>query len=223
MTYGMGGDAGGPQNQWSGYGYEPEAKRGASGGVIALFALVAVLVIALLGAVAYLFLRSGGVDGQSAAPAAQSVVTSSQVTAVSTSAQEPITETAYTTPPQRETVTVTRSAQPQAPVGSYPSGADSSGWTSNTQSRCNAGDAATMIGRTAQASFSICVNPDNGRYYYRGSASGSGVEVDDPSVSGSTATVRNNGVIYSISPSGMVIYEGGAVISSQPMVDFWVG
>ena len=79
-----------------------------------------------------------------------------------------------------------------------------------------------MIGRTTQASFSICINPDNGRYYYRGSAGGSGVEVDDPQVSGATATVRNSGVVYSISPSGIVIYEGGAVISDQPMVDFWV-
>lgn len=223
MSYGMGGDAGGPHNQWSGYGYEPEPKRGASGVVIALIALLTVLVLALLGAVAYLVLRSGGVNGEKVTTAGQATATSSEVTAAQTTAQEPVTETAYTTAPQRETVTVTRPAQPQAPNGSYPSGADSSGWTSNAQSRCNAGDPAAMIGRTTQASFSICVNPDNGRYYYRGSASGSGVEVDDPSVAGSTATVSNNGVIYSISPSAMVIYENGAVISSQPMVAFWAG
>lgn len=206
-----------------GYGYEPQPQRGTSGVVIGLIVLASILLVALLGAIAYLFLRPGGVDGD---PGGQSAAhaTSSQVNATPTASNAPVTETEYTTPPEQETVTVTRSAQsPQVPVAGYPAGADSSGWTSNTQARCNAGDPATMIGRTTGASFSICMNPDNGRHYYRGSASGSGVEVDDPMVAGATATVRNNGVVYSISSGGMIIYENGAVISSQPMVDFWAG
>jgi hypothetical protein len=80
-----------------------------------------------------------------------------------------------------------------------------------------------MIGRTTQSAFAICVNPDNGRYYYRGSAGGAGVEVDDPVVAGDYASVSNNDVVYSIDPGGMLIYQGGVLISDQPMVDFWAG
>lgn len=205
------------------YGHEPESRRGASAAVIVLITLLAVLVVALLGVAAYLFLRPDGVTGGSDAQGVAATSSSSTVAPPPTTAQDPVTETTYTSSPERETVTVTRPAQrPSAPAASYPVGADSSGWTGNSQSRCNASDPAAMIGRTAQAAFSICTNPDNGRYYYRGSASGSGVEVDDPVVSGGTATVSNNGVVYSISPGGMVIYENGAVISSQPMIAFWV-
>ena len=80
-----------------------------------------------------------------------------------------------------------------------------------------------MIGRTAQASFSICTNPDNGRYYYRGSAGGAGVEIDDPVVTGTYASVTNNNVLYWIDASRMQIYEDGELISRQPMVVFWTG
>lgn len=229
MTYGTGGGygggSGGPYQQWSPHGYDtwPEQRGGVSAGLIVLIALLTVVVLALLGVVAYLFLRPGGVSGTPDEQAVAASSSSSTPPAPSTS-REPVTETAYTTPPEQETVTVTRPAErPPNPGTAYPAGADRSGWTSNTQSRCNAGDPAAMIGRTSQASFSICVNPDNGRYYYRGSASGSGVEVDDPVVSGASATVTNNNVVYSISSGGMVIYENGEVISSQAMVDFWVG
>ncbi len=215
MTYdGRGGGA-----DWA--GYQPEQQRGISGPMTAFIALLAVLVLALLGVAAYLFLRPGGSSGDGRAQGV--VASSSSSTTAAQPPQSPVTETAFTTPPQRETVTVTREAPAPRPTSSapYPSGADYSGWLDNRQARCNAGDPAAMIGRTTQASFSICINPDNGRYYYRGSAGGSGVEVDDPVVAGDSATVTNNGVVYSISPAGMVIYEDGAVISDQPMVSFW--
>lgn len=212
---------------WQGEALQPEARRGGSGVVLALITLLAVLVLVLLGAVAYLFLRPGGVSGetpgQAAASSSSSSTSSSSRSTSSTRAR--VTETAYTTPPERETVTVTRPAPGtrSQQYGGQPAGADYSGWVSNSQARCNAGDPATMIGRTTQASFSICTNPDNGRYYYRGSADGAGVEVDDPAVSGTSATVRNGDVVYSIDSAGMKIYQGGALISSQPMINFWVG
>lgn len=214
---------GGPRQEWQGHGYQPEPQRGAPGAVIALIALLAVLVLVLLGATAYLFLRPGGISGDTSG---QEMVATSSSPSPTDPAQPPVTETAYSTPPERETVTVTRPAPgARSPQGSsaYPVGADGSGWTDNRQARCNAGDPAAIIGRTTQASFSICINPDNGRYYYRGSAGGAGVEVDDPVVSGAYATVSNNNVVYSIDPGGMEIYEGGVLISSQPMVDFWAG
>ena len=87
----------------------------------------------------------------------------------------------------------------------------------------DAGDPAAMIGRTTQASFSICVNPNNGRYYYRGSSGGAGVEIDDPTVTRTGAVVTNNDVLYSIDASEMSIYQGGELISSQPMLVLWTG
>ena len=35
--------------------------------------------------------------------------------------------------------------------------------------------------------------------------------------------MSNNDVVYSIDPGGMLIYQGGVLISDQPMVDFWAG
>ncbi len=216
MTYGSGGGWGDPDQEGSGYGHSVEPRRGASGAVLVAVTLLAVLVLLLIGLFAYLLLRPGGLTGPSAGQAA---ATSSTVRS------EPATETAYATPEERETVTVTRQApqqesRPPSSAG-YPVGADRSGWTTDSQARCNAGDRAAMIGRTTQASFSICVNPDNGRYYYRGSSGGAGVEVDDPAVSAGSATVSNNNVVYSIDAGGMTIYEGGQVISTQPMIEFW--
>lgn len=231
MSNGWDDGTGGPQQeyqqpeyqQWQGHGYQPEPPRGGSGAVLALIALLAVLMLVLLGAVAYLFLRPGGLSGD---PSGQAMAVGSSSTAPSATATAPLTETVYTTPPEPETVTVTRPApgarSPRQAVG-YPAGADSSGWASDRQARCNAGDPSAMMGRTSRSAFSICVNPDNGRYYYRGSSGGAGVEVDDPVVSGNSATVSNSDVVYSIDSAGMTIYQGGTLISSQPMLDFWVG
>ena len=208
--------------QWQGYEYQSEPQRQGSGPVIAVVTVLAILVLALLAAIAYLALRP---EGTPVSQQGQAVAASSSSSSPSQSSRPRVTETAYTTPPERETVTVTREAPrtgAQRSAGT-PAGADSSGWISNSQARCNAGDPAVMIGQTTQASFSICTNPDNGRYYYRGSSGGSGVEIDDPVVSGRSATVVNNGVMYSIDSSGMRIYEGGELISSQSMVAFWVG
>lgn len=205
--------------QWQGRGYQPEPQRNRSGPVIAAVAFLGILVLVLLAAIVYLALRA---DRTSAIQQGQAAATSSSSSSAPSS-RHPVTE--YTTPPEQETVTVTREAPRTRPQGSadFLAGADSSGWTSNSQARCNAGDPAAMIGRTTQASFSICVNPDNGRHYYRGSSGGSGVEIDDPGVFGRSATVTNNGVMYIIDPSEMLIYEDGELLSRQPMIEFWVG
>lgn len=232
MANGWDDGTGGPQQeyqQWQAHGYQPEPQRGGSGAVLALIAVLAVLMLVLLGAVAYLFLRPGGLSGDMSGQAMEvdsSSSTAPSAMAPSGAATAPVTETVYTTPPEPETVTVTRpapGARSSRQATGYPAGADSSGWTSDRQARCNAGDPSAMMGRTSRSAFSLCVNPDNGRYYYRGSSGGAGVEVDDPVVSGNSATVSNGDVVYSIDSVGMTIYQGGAVISSQPMVDFWVG
>ena len=224
MTYNSGDGRWGPDGKWHTSDYEPTPRRGTPGAVIALVAVLTVLAVGLLGAIAYLALRPGGIPGDGPGVAAAQSSSSSSSPSTSTP-PPPVTETAYTTPPPRETVTVTREAPaPRLPRGGgQPAGADSSGWLSDSQARCNAGDPAAMIGRTTQASFSICVNPDNGRYYYRGSSGGAGVEIDDPTVTRTGAVVTNNDVLYSIDASGMSIYQGGELISSQPMLVLWTG
>lgn len=235
MSYGTGGAPGGPHQHWPDQSWNGQhwaeyddngSGSGSSAGVIALIAFLTVLVLALLGVVAYLFLRPGGLSGEPADPVPGAAETSSSSSPTTRTTPRATTEATPTTTSERTseptTVTVTRTQEETRDPGTaYPAGADRSGWMSNSQARCNAGDPAAMIGRTDQASFSICVNPDNGRYYYRGSAGGSGVEVDDPVVSGRTASVTNNGVLYSISPDGMTIFENGAVISDQQMRQFW--
>ena len=224
MTYNSGDGRWGPDGQWRTSAYEPTPRRGTPGAVIALVAVLTVLAVGLLGVIAYLALRPGGIAGDGPGVAAAQSSSSSSSPSTSTP-PPPVTETAYTTPPPRETVTVTREAPaPRLPRGGgQPVGADSSGWLSDRQARCNAGDPAAMIGRTTQALFSICVNPDNGRYYYRGSSGGAGVEIDDPTVTRTGAVVTNNDVLYSIDASGMSIYQGGELISSQPMLVLWTG
>ena len=223
MAHDHGGGSEGPQQPWDGLWYEsgPEqpTERKGSAAVVALIVVLTVLALALIGAVGYLFLRPGGIAGERTLQQETSSSSSPLTT------QAPVTETEYTTAPERETVTVTREAPPSTPqrVGSYPAGADSSGWIDNRQARCNAGDPAAMIGRTNQASFSICTNPDNGRYYYRGSSGGAGVEIDDPLVTRTYASVTNNNVLYWIDSSSMKIYEDGDLISEQPMVVLWAG
>lgn len=228
MSYGTGAGPDGPYQHWPVQHWAEHDDHGSgsgvSAGVIALIAFLTVLILALLGVVAYLFLRPGGLSGEAADPMPGAAVTSSSSSSTQpapTTTQGPTTEAAPTPTSEPETVTVTRPPEQTTPGAAYPAGADRSGWTANSQARCNASDPASMIGRTTQASFSICVNPDNGRYYYRGSAGGNGVEVDDPVVGGSTATVTNNGVVYSISPAGMTILEKGEVISDQQMLQFW--
>lgn len=238
MSYGSGGGWDGPGPDWSGqdpygygrggyydqgtYDYGEQQRSGPSGGVIAMIAVVAVLAAALLGVIVYLAVDSGGSGGPVAAPptSAETTTPGSDATAWSTpptTSRQQTTVTRTTTRTQTPTSRTTTST----PSDSYPAGADRSGWISDRNARCNAGDPAAMIGRTTRSQFSICINPDNGRYYYRGSSGGLGVEVDDPEVSGNSATVRNQGVEYVITSQRMVIYERGREISDQAMLEYW--
>ena len=174
-----------------------------------------IVALGLVGAVAYVISPGTGTT-QVAAPVAPSAAPAPAAISSPVAAA-----------PTTETVTV-RSTAPEVNAdasaygySSYPSGADRSGWLYNTDARCNAGDPATIIGETTASSFSICTNPANGRFYYRGSSDGSGIEIDDPIVSGSTAEVVNGDVRYRISSDSMVIIKGLGVLSQQSMIEFW--
>ena len=215
------------QHDWNGdagWGHHPEPQREVSGQTVssqtlALIALLTVMVLSLLGVIAYLFLRPGGLTGDGHGPG---------VAASSSSFPAPSSPPPSSPPPDPETTAATSespaptpTSPTPTPTATFPPGADSSGWLDNRQSRCNADDPAVMIGRTLQSSFAVCINPGNGRYYYRGSSGGAGVEIDDPTVSGESASVTNNGVRYAIDSSEMRIYQDGSLISAQSMVEFW--
>src|SRR5699024_6870017 len=130
MTYGTGGGygggSGGPYQQWSPHGSDngPEQRGGVSAALIVLIAVLTVVVLGLFGVVACPFRRPGGVSGTPGEQALAASSSSSPPPAPWTS-REPGTETAYTTPPEQETVTVTRPAErPPNPGTAYPAGAD---------------------------------------------------------------------------------------------------
>lgn len=217
-----------PAQNGSSYGYAPAppmgGKRGSGGGssglMTAVVSMLIVVVLGLAGALVYFFLRPDSAGAGGAGQAASGDTTSGWQTVPNTLGGEASQGEA--------TVTVTRDAQSSQSGSSqssrnsdYPAGADSSGWIDNRQSRCRSGDDAVMIGRSSQASFSICTDSDTGRYYYRGSASGLGLEVADPTVKDGEATVVNGGVIYQIWEDRMAIYQSGELISDQEIVTLW--
>ncbi|UQE76205.1 hypothetical protein MYK68_06340 [Gordonia sp. PP30] len=126
-----------------------------------------------------------------------------------------------TVPPATTTVTTT---PPTVVTGSPVSvtGADIHGFYSGP--RCNVGeDPAVFIGRTNRSLVVICqVGDQTGRYYYKGYADGNTIEVGYPTRSGSSFTATNGATQYLVSPSALVITDGGSTVANEPMLDSWV-
>lgn len=191
-----------------------------SGWTIAGYALLAVFVVAILGTVAYLVLGRGDDGGAPTAAPAASSSSSATTSAAAPQSPERVTVTERATPTSSNQGSGS-SESGSSSSGSYPAGADHQGWVGDQAARCNSTDSAVIIGETTDAQYSVCVNPDNGRYYYRGSANGQGVEVDDPSVSGGTATVVNRQTVYHLSSTSLRITDNGNEIYDEPTVQFW--
>jgi hypothetical protein len=62
-----------------------------------------------------------------------------------------------------------------------------------------------------------------GGYYYKGFGlqNGLSVEIDDPSPTYGGFVANNNGVQYTLSPNALVITQGSAVLSNEPMLEYW--
>lgn len=130
--------------------------------------------------------------------------------------QGPTAETTIIEPP---TVTTTTTV----PTGAVSVvGADGRGFTSGP--RCNAAeDPAIFIGETSRSRVVICqVGSQVGRNYYKGYADGQTIEVGYPTRSGSTFTAINGSTSYIVSPSALVIRDGGSVAANEPMIQSWV-
>jgi hypothetical protein len=47
------------------------------------------------------------------------------------------------------------------------------------------------------------------------------VEIEDPVQTGAAFVATNNGVQYSVSPTALIITQGSAVVSNEPMLEYW--
>ena len=142
-----------------------------------LIALIVLLILALIGGGLWWFL-AGSKDGGSS--------------------EEPVTvyETEYEDDSSSETTTSkeddedeeedTETSEPEDPNGpkavsspsDYPSGLRSNGWAVSSNARCNSTDEWVYAATNGSTYVSICENPNNGRYYYRGYSDGMGYEED---------------------------------------------
>jgi hypothetical protein len=91
----------------------------------------------------------------------------------------------------------------------------------NSDARCDGTQTAVAIGRTPGSLVVICGDPD-GRYGYLGLRLS-----DDAALKTSARTTpthefiaQNASVTYSISPAGLLVTAGGAVIKQEPMIDY---
>jgi hypothetical protein len=105
-----------------------------------------------------------------------------------------------------------------APADPFP--VDNRGFV-DSQARCDETQTAVAIGRTPASLVVIC-RDGRGRYDYLG------VRLSDDAVlktvARTTAThqfiAQNKGATYAMSPSGLLVTAGGAVIKNEPMIDY---
>jgi serine/threonine-protein kinase len=189
-----------------GYGPPPPRSPWSSPLVIAAIVLGIVVVLGA-GVGAYLLLRGSDGSDEAAASSSTTTTTAPGVTQVPGGASTSTTTT---------TTTLTQ-ARPSPTV----SGADWQGFLSGP--RCNAADdPAVAIGRTARSRVVICqVGDQTGRYYYKGAADAGEIEVGFPQHVGNTFIARNGSVTYTVSPSALVIADGGVTQSTEPMLEYW--
>ena len=155
------------------YQQAPEKKSGKGW----LIALIVLLILALIGGGLWWFL-AGSKDGGSS--------------------EEPVTvyETEYEDKTSSEETTAkeddedededTETSEPEDSNGpkavsspsDYPSGLTGQGWTVSRNAQCNSTDEWVYAATNGSTYVSICENPDNGRYYYRGYSDGMGYEED---------------------------------------------
>lgn len=203
-----------PADPYAQQGYPPAPPPNRTPQILAAVAAVIALVAA--GVLAYLFLS----DRDSADP--EPAPTAAPVTTVVTEAPQ-AGDAPGARPTTTTTVTTHVPATPATPTAAVTvPGADAQGFLGGP--RCNAAeDPAVFIGQTPRSRVVVCqVGQQTGRYYYKGLAGGNAIEVGYPTRSGSTFTAVNGATTYTVSPSSLVISEGGGVIANEPMLASWV-
>lgn len=185
-----------------------------------LLSLLAVLIVALGGAVGWVMLSKDTPADVSAVAARTSARTAP---AVATTVP-PTTTTAapVTTRPQVSTspAPTTRSA-PLRTVGV--SGADGQGFLAVPGARCNEANPAVAVARTTKSYVTVCLT-GAGRYYYKGvrALDGAAIELDDPVPTGSGfIATSNDGTRYVLDSSRLTISSGGEVLGQEPVLEYF--
>lgn len=101
-------------------------------------------------------------------------------------------------------------------------GTDRQGFVSNGP-RCNASNPAVAVAITTASRIVVC-ETGVGRYYYKGErlSDGAAIEIDDPIRTREGFAARNGDVTYQLSPSGLVILDGGSELGSEPALEVWL-
>lgn len=101
-------------------------------------------------------------------------------------------------------------------------GTDRQGFISNGP-RCNASNPAVAVAITTGSRIVVC-ETGVGRYYYKGErlSDGATIEIDDPIRTREGFAARNDDVTYQLSPSGLLILDGGSELGSEPAVEVWL-
>ena len=177
----------------------PLARRGPSPVQIALaVAGVAVLAAVLIGA---LWLIIGQDSG--------------------TNVGQPFTDTTSVTTFERTTTTRTRTTS-LSPTSSVP-GTDAQGFISYPGARCDPGDEAATLARTAQSVLVVC-RTAAGSYYYRGVRLRDGASIELPnavrSSDGFDVTNLTDGTRYEIRRSGLTIVAPDGQTFFERMLDY---
>ncbi|MDK6301664.1 hypothetical protein QP140_03520 [Corynebacterium sp. UMB9976] len=162
----------GPQQQ-APYQQAPEKKSGKGW----LIALILLLILALIGGGLWWFLAGSKEGGSNDEP----------VTVYETEYEdEPSSEKTTTKEDDEDEDEDTETSEPEDSNGpkavsspsDYPYGLRSDGWEVSSNARCNSTDEWVYAATNGSTYVSICENPDNGRYYYRGYSDGMGYEED---------------------------------------------
>ncbi|MDI9915903.1 DUF4190 domain-containing protein [Rhodococcus sp. IEGM 1379] len=143
------------------------------------------------------------------------------------SASQRATPTPRTTAPPSTVPRTTTTTAPRVTttaVGPLPTvtGTDRQGFISNGPS-CNANNPAVAVAITTGSRIVVC-ETGVGRYYYKGERGSDGavIELDDPIRTREGFAASNGDVVYQLSPSGLVILDGGSEVASESAVEVWL-
>jgi hypothetical protein len=103
-----------------------------------------------------------------------------------------------------------------------PRGTDLQGFLGYPDARCNSAHPAVAIGRTSKSLIVICQNYA-GRFYYKGFGlkNDRSVEVDDLKRAEDKFTTTNNGALYLVSSTALIIRQGSTAVVDEPMLEYW--
>jgi serine/threonine-protein kinase len=182
---------------------------------VALIAATVVLlgVAAVLGAL----LVSGGDAGSPArTPLAVPPATSAEAT-------EPTGEATSSTPSATTTTSTTPSTTTSTTAGAVSmAGADTQGFIGHS-ARCDSGDKAAAMVRTANSLAVVCGDGSSG-YYYRGERLSDGADLElanaVPAGGGFDAVNPADGARYEVRPDRLTIYGSGGVDSTEPALQY---